>query len=125
VTRGAQIIAGLCWMLFGVGMLVWDIIQQAPDRFPLSGAYYVVAWGVFAGAIAGGILMVFDRAVGRWLTIGTAVLVAMNELWVVLAYGAESQTRWVAQTVVVILFACAVAVVAGKQPNSTQHRTRA
>jgi hypothetical protein len=125
MTRRGQIIAGVLWALFGAGMMLRDIIQQASDRFQLSGAYYAIAWGVFTAGIVGGILMALGRALGRWLTIGSATLVAINELWVVLAYGAESTAHWVAQTIAVIVFAFAVTVVASKQPNSTLHRTRA
>ena len=120
--RRAQMTAGVLWAVFGIGMLLWDLIEQAPDRFPLSASYYVVYWGVLAGCIIGGVLMALRRPVGHWLALGTAVLVALNELWVLLAYGAESKGEWVMQTAMLITFAVVVAALACKQPNSTVER---
>jgi peptidoglycan/LPS O-acetylase OafA/YrhL len=120
--RCTRTIAGILWALFGVAMLLWDIVDQAPDGFPLSGAYYAVTWGVFVGCIVGGALMALERPLGRWLAFGTALAVGLNQLWVVLAYVDEAPAPWVARTAAVILLAVVVAAIACKQPNSTVER---
>jgi hypothetical protein len=106
-------------MLIGFVLMGEDLIEMASSRFPLSIGYYVTLWGFSAACIIGGGLALAKRPVGRWIVVATAVIAALNQLWLVLAYASDSNRMWAIQVAAFMVFALAVAVVmARKQPNS-------
>lgn len=123
MTNRARTSAGVVWALFAIGCLVYDAVEQWPTGLTLSIGYYVVAWGFLMSCIVGGAMAALGHSVGRWLVVATAVLFALYQLWLLLAYGPDSGPLREIQELGAILFAIVVAVVVGrKQPNTTVER---